>query len=95
MNRPAPGKSRLSAHVSTILLMVLACVSLVSLDLYQSWIGYDARLRGAKTETANLARSIAQQTNDAFIIADTALIGLRERVANDGTGPAAIERLEK
>lgn len=77
------------------MLMALTCVSLVSLDLWQCWVGYEDRLRAAKTDTANLAQSIASNVHDAFTIADTVLLDLRERIASDGTGLVAVARLEQ
>ena len=88
-------KLRLSSDVGIILLMLLACLGMISLDLRQCWVSHESRLNGAKTETANLARSIAGRAHDTFMIADTVLLSLREQGIIDGTGPATIARLEQ
>jgi diguanylate cyclase (GGDEF)-like protein/PAS domain S-box-containing protein len=61
----------------------------------QCWVSHENRLNGAKTETANLVRSIAEHAHDTFMIADKVLLSLREQVVIDGAGPAAIARLEQ
>lgn len=41
----------------------------------------------------NLSRSLARQADDAFKATDTAILGLSERIAIDGTSPKALDRL--
>jgi diguanylate cyclase (GGDEF)-like protein/PAS domain S-box-containing protein len=78
-----------------IAFIAVACVALAALGAYQRWRAYDDELAQARSETENLANSLAQHAQDAFSAADTVLIGLQERVTVDGTGPAALERLSR
>ena len=85
---------RPSLRTTAILFVAMVCMSLLALDLWQAWSARDAQLHDAKTETANLARSLAQHAQQAFETADIILIGLRERFEKDGTGPRALARME-
>ena len=75
--------------------VVFVCLSLASIDGWQSWSARQVQLQEAKVSTSNMATAIAQHADDTIKEADTALVGLVERVQTDGTGPAAIERLRR
>jgi two-component sensor histidine kinase len=67
---------------------------MLALDLQQVWTARDARLQQAKTETNNLARSLAQHAEDVFETTDAVIKVLRDNVVYGGTNPTAIQRLE-
>ncbi len=83
----------LSVYARVVLFLALVCLALIGLDLKQSWTSHDNRLREARLETSNLARSLAQHAQDVFETTDSALKGLRDTVEADGLGPAAVGRL--
>ncbi|MDN7180208.1 sensor domain-containing diguanylate cyclase [Caballeronia sp. SEWSISQ10-4 2] len=76
-----------------IAFVAIVCLSLVVLDGWRSWNARSVELGEMNVATSNLARAMAQQADDTFKEADTALLGIVERVEFDGTGPAALKRL--
>src|ERR1700686_4098400 len=76
-----------------IAFVAVVCLSLVVLDGWRSWNARSVELGEMDVATSNLARAMAQQADDTFKEADTALLGIVERVEVDGTGPAALKRL--
>jgi len=81
-------------YAKAILFIVVVSLALLGLDLKQSWTAYNARLQEAATDTNNLARSLAQHAQDVFETIDAELKGMLVTLV-DGTGPAAIARLER
>lgn len=79
----------------TTAFVAIVCFTLVAIDCWNSWHARSVQLLQMSVATSNLARAMAQQADDTIKEADTALIGIVERVEYDGTGPAAIERLRK
>jgi signal transduction histidine kinase len=79
---------------SGILFVAFVSLLLIGLDLEQSWTAHDARMQQARTETENLARSLAQHAQDVFETSDAILKGLRDTLAHEGTSPEAIRLLE-
>jgi len=77
-----------------ILFMVVVSLTLLGMDLGQSWTAHDARLREARIETENLARSLARHAQDVFETSDALVKGLRDSLDHDGTGSSAIALLE-
>jgi diguanylate cyclase (GGDEF)-like protein/PAS domain S-box-containing protein len=73
---------------------MLACAALLGLEGWNIWTDHGTRLRDITTVTSNMARSLAQHTDDMLDRADTVLAELVERVGADGTGPAALARLD-
>lgn len=73
--------------------MAIVCLSLVVLDGWRSWSARSVQLGEMDIATSNLARAMAQQADDTFKEADTALLGIVDRVEFEGTGPAALKRL--
>lgn len=99
-----PGASRLSTENSlnlnrpsiiwrAIAFVAIVCLSLVALDGWRSWNARSVELGEMDIASSNLARAMAQQADDTFKEADTALLGIVERVQHDGTSPAALKRL--
>ncbi|CAB3803871.1 hypothetical protein LMG28690_05895 [Paraburkholderia caffeinilytica] len=76
-----------------ITFVVIVCLSLVALDGWRSWTARAVELGEMDVATSNLSRAMAEQADDTFKEADTALLGIVERVQHDGTGPAALKRL--
>jgi diguanylate cyclase (GGDEF)-like protein/PAS domain S-box-containing protein len=74
-------------------LIALVCLTLIGLEAWHEWSARDTQLREAETAMANLARSMVQHAEDTVEMADTAMVGLVERLELDGTSPAALERL--
>ena len=80
-------------YVRTILFVTLVCAIMLGLDVRQVWLARSVRLQQAQTETANLARSLAQHAQDVFESTDATLKGLRATFAEDGGDPGAMARL--
>lgn len=76
-----------------VIFVILVCLSLVFIDGWRSWTARKIQLHEMEVSTANMARAIAQHADDTIKEADTALVGLVERVQTDGTSPAALKRL--
>ncbi|MGC1332836.1 sensor domain-containing diguanylate cyclase [Pseudomonas sp.] len=88
-------KARPSAQRLAIGFMALVLLSLLGLDTWQSWTARTQALHVARTDTANLARSLAQQAQSTVQEADVVLADLSERVQADGTSPAQLKRLRR
>jgi diguanylate cyclase (GGDEF)-like protein len=85
------GKS--SITLAAIAFVLLVCLLLIAITAWTAWSERTIQLGEAKTATANMARALAQHADDAFKAADTSLLGLSERMTNDGASPAALARL--
>ncbi len=86
-----PSRSRLQLRVT--LMLVTAVMALIGADAVGIWSTRQETIAAAQAGTTNLAESLANDVAGVFRTMDTILVGLRERVVNDGTGPAALERL--
>lgn len=78
-----------------MIFVVIVCLGLVAIDAWNSWQSRSLHLRQMSVATSNLARAMAQQADDQIKLADTALIGMVERIEFDGTGPAEVARLRE
>ncbi|SAK55603.1 multi-sensor hybrid histidine kinase [Caballeronia fortuita] len=87
--------SRHSLTFRMTLFIVVVCALLVGTDLWRSVAARRVQIDEMTTATSNLARAMAQHANDAFKEADTTLIGMVERVEEDGTSPQALARLHR
>ncbi|WP_408410719.1 PDC sensor domain-containing protein [Paraburkholderia aspalathi] len=76
-----------------IAFVAIVCLSLVVLDGWRSWSARSVQLAEMDVATSNLSQAMARQADDTFKEADTALLGIVERVQHDGIGPAALKRL--
>lgn len=84
-----------SVGARALVFIVLVCVCLIAMDVWRTCNAHASQYLQMETASSNLARATAQQANDTLKEADTALIGLVERVEVDGTSPAALARLHK
>ena len=75
--------------------VLLACVMLLGLTTWREWEARRVELHDVNTAVVNLARSLSQHADDTVEMADTALVGLVERLETDGTLPAALARLDR
>ena len=75
--------------------VTLTCVAILALSGWREWEARQLDLRDAEVEMANLARSLTQHADDSFELTDTILVGLVDRLETDGTGPTAIEKIQK
>lgn len=75
--------------------VAIVCLSLLAIDFWNSWESRADQLQQMNVATSNLARAMAQQADDAIKKADTVLVGMVERVEQDGTGPAEVARLRR
>jgi diguanylate cyclase (GGDEF)-like protein len=73
----------------------LICVSLGGLEVWRSWSERADHLAAIRSQTQNLARSLAQHADDTLDIADAALVDLVNRVETQGVDGAAGETLSR
>ena len=78
--------------VKATIFVILVCLSLVLVDGWRTYSARISEMKLAETATTNLARALAQHAEDTIKGADTALIGLIERLEVDGLS-ASRERL--
>ena len=86
---------RPSITFRTVAFVAMVCLGLLAIDGWNSWQSRTEQLKQMSVAASNLARAMAQQADDTLKAADSALVGIVERVEHDGTGPAAVERLRK
>ncbi|MFZ6657196.1 sensor domain-containing diguanylate cyclase [Undibacterium sp. TJN19] len=93
INQASPAPRKRSLKWLAMGFVIFVCVSLICMDGWRSWTARRTQLREMEVSTANMARAIAQHADDTIKAADTALLGIAERIQVDGTSPAALERL--
>jgi diguanylate cyclase (GGDEF)-like protein len=81
--------------IAARLFVALVCLLLMTITAWSAWNAREIQLGELETATENMSRSMAQHADDTFKVADTALIGIAERIEKDGTTPMALERLHK
>jgi diguanylate cyclase (GGDEF)-like protein/PAS domain S-box-containing protein len=74
--------------------VVLACVAILALSGWREWESRKVDLKNAEVEMANLARSLTQYADDTFDVADTLLNVLVNQLELEGTGPAAMAKVQ-
>jgi signal transduction histidine kinase/CheY-like chemotaxis protein len=84
-----------SVYGKAIVFIAVVCLALSGLDIRQSWTARDTRLREVQTETENLARSLAQHSQDVFETTDALLKTLSDAISVAGGDPDAIRRLDQ
>ncbi|KQW55954.1 sensor domain-containing diguanylate cyclase [Variovorax sp. Root411] len=84
-----------SITVRTAAFVGVACLTLLAIDAWNSWQARTEQVEQMSVAASNLARAMAQHGDDTIKKADLSLVGIVERVEQDGTGPAAVARLRK
>jgi hypothetical protein len=75
--------------------VLLVCIALIGMTTWNIWKAYDEQLRESTTTTRNMAGFLAQHASDTFLAADTVLLGLVERIEQDGLAAPALPRLHQ
>lgn len=88
-------RSRIPLPIGIISAVLAVCLLLLALDGWGTWQAGKTAISVDETETANLARSLAQHAHDTIHIADVILSGLRERVETEASSPEWTDRLER
>lgn len=86
------GKTRLPLWAAGF--VALSCIAILALSAWREWEARDAEFKNAEVEMANLARSLTQHAEDVFEQVDTILIGLVDRLQQDGVRPVAVAKLQ-
>jgi diguanylate cyclase (GGDEF)-like protein/PAS domain S-box-containing protein len=87
------GLSRLPIWTTSF--VALICVGILGMSGWRELDSRASTLKNAETEMANLARSLTQHAEDTFDLLDASIIGVATRLELEGTGPAAISKLQK
>ena len=83
------------AYGTTVAFISILFVVLVGLDLFRAWEDRARQLDNTRREVANISWAVGEHAEAAFLLAETALTGLAERVNIDGTGPEQRARLHR
>jgi diguanylate cyclase (GGDEF)-like protein len=83
-----------NAKRNAILFVLLVCLCLCGMSGWSVWMAHAVKMEEAGIATANMNRALAQHADDTLRAADAVLVGLVERIENDGTGPASVRRLQ-
>jgi len=74
--------------------VAVACVAIIAVSGWREWSSRQATLKSSETDMANLARSLTQHADDTFELTDTVLNVLVGQLELEGTGPAAIAKIQ-
>lgn len=85
--------SRQSLTFKLTVFIVAVCVLLIGTDIWRSIAARRVQIEEMTIATSNLVRAMAQHANDTFKEADTTLIGMVERVEQEGATPDMLARL--
>ena len=86
-------RGRVSLQTGAAGFILLVCAVVVGLFAFEALNSRQTALHDAGTNTENLAKSVAQQAEDAMRATDGMLRGLVGRVETDGMTPSALQRL--
>jgi two-component system, sensor histidine kinase and response regulator len=86
---------RLPLTARVTLFVFCICAALIVLEGWRIWNAHEQALQGTAVDAANLARAIGQHAQDTVKTADTALVGMVERLENEGTGPEQMARMNR
>ncbi|HZV67616.1 MAG TPA: sensor domain-containing diguanylate cyclase [Telluria sp.] len=76
-----------------IFFVVLVCISLIGVQVWLTVRARTVQLNESATASANLAEAVAQHAYDTIKEADTVLVGLVERLENDGQSELELSRI--
>jgi diguanylate cyclase (GGDEF)-like protein len=79
----------------TIAFVVLANIALAAMLFWSSLNARNLQLENARISTANTAQALADQAHSAFKMADTILVGMIDRIENEGLSDAQAMRLRR
>jgi two-component system, sensor histidine kinase and response regulator len=85
--------TRQSLTFKLTVFIVAVCVLLIGTDVWRSIATRRMQIQEMAIAASNLSRAMAQHANDTFKEADTTLIGMVERVEQDGATPDMLARL--
>jgi diguanylate cyclase (GGDEF)-like protein len=91
MTWPLLPRGGLQVRLAAMLVVAIAAIAVA--DLSGLWGMRQQTIAAAQAETSNLAESLGNDVSGVFQTMDAILIGMRERVRTDGTGPEALQRL--
>ena len=97
---PAPSGDRAdkgvkSLHAAGCILFALVATGLIAIEGWWALSARSAQLAAAQVIAADLARSVGQQAEDAFDVADSVLSDVLERLETEGAGPPALQRMHR
>ncbi|MEI9987713.1 MAG: response regulator [Aliidongia sp.] len=75
--------------------VIIVCATLIVFEAWRIWNAREQALHDSAVDVTNLARSIGQHAQDTVKIADTALVGMVERLETDGTDPEQMARIDR
>jgi diguanylate cyclase (GGDEF)-like protein len=73
----------------------LVCLLMIAEVTWSRWHARDLQLSEKRSATSNMAHALAQHAENSVKVADTALVGMVERVQTDGAGRASLLRLQQ
>jgi diguanylate cyclase (GGDEF)-like protein len=79
---------------AAVAFVALVCLSLIAEVTWSRWHARTLELSEKRSTTSNMARALAQHAENTIKEADTALVGMVERVETNGTDPASLRRLQ-
>lgn len=85
---------KISVPTLAILFVALSSSSMFVSATMQTLSNYNTRQLEATTSAANLTRSLAQHAEDTFILADSALIGIGDRLDVYGSSAKSIAQID-
>src|SRR5450830_49698 len=88
-------KEHRSVIASAKIFVASVCLLLITLAIWNNWRAREIQLNEARNTATNIARALAQHAEDTFKEADTALIGIVERLEYDGRERLALLRLAR
>lgn len=74
--------------------VVVVCLVILGLEGWRDWSEREQEIDRISAETLNLAKSLVQHAEDTFVVADSLLVDVVDRVESGGALPDSIKRLD-